>query len=164
MQTNFKRLTLALLLLSLSACGFTPRGTASLAFHNLYMQGAKLTINKDLVKSLKVNGVEIVTDAEKAELFLETLSESSTQNILSLSGDGRVREFQLVYKASYRIRDAANPLWNAVQTIENKRDFSYDDTQLLAKQFEEERLLNDMKSDTVRSIMRSLVLHKPSKS
>ncbi len=164
MFSNFKRLILALMLLSLSACGFAPRGTANLAFHSLYMQGSKLTINKDLIKALKVNGIEIVTDAEKAEMFLETLSESSTQVILSLSGDGRVREYQLVYKASYRIRDAANPLWNAVQTIEGKRDFSYDDTQLLAKQFEEARLLDDMKTDAVRSIMRSLVLHKPHKN
>jgi len=148
-------------ILALSACGFQMRGTADLAFKNLYMQGSNLTIKKDLIRSLKVNGVTVVDDPEKAELLLELLSEQREQNILSLSGGGLVREFELVYRVNFRLRSPDSTVWGPVQKIEGRRDYSYDDTQLLAKQFEEERLFEDMRNDAVREIMRLLVVQKP---
>lgn len=161
---NLFRLSHILMLasiLTLSACGFQMRGTVDLAFKNLYMQGSNLTIKKDLIKSLKVNGVTVVDDPEKAELFLELLSERRDQNILSLSGGGVVREFELVYKISFRLRSPESEVWGPVQKIEGRRDYSFDDTQLLAKQFEEERLFEDMRNDAIREIMRLLVVQKP---
>lgn len=149
-------------LLALTACGFEMRGTADLAFKTLFMQGANLSVKKDLIKSLKTNGVTVVDEAEKAELFLELLSEQREQNILSLSGGGVVREFELVYRVNFRLRNPNSETWGAVQSIEGRRDYSYDDTQLLAKQFEEQRLFEDMRNDAVREIMRLLVVQKPS--
>lgn len=146
--------------LLLSACGFQLRGVQDLSFTTLYMQGAT-TINKPLKKSLEVNGVSVVNNPEKAELFMELVSESSQQNILSLSGSGRVREFELLYRVSFRLRNPASETWGEVQTVQNRRDFSYDDSQLLGKQAEETRLFDDMKADTVREIMRRLVVQKP---
>lgn len=147
--------------LALTACGFEMRGTADLAFKTLSMQGANLTVKKDLIKSLKINGVTVVDDDQKAELILELLSEQREQNILSLSGRGVVREFELVYRVNFRLRNPQSETWGAVQTIEGRRDYSYDDTQLLAKQFEEQRLFEDMRNDAVREIMRLLVVQKP---
>ena len=150
-----------ILTLALSACGFQLRGLADLAFNKLYIQGPALTISKALNKQLAINGVKIVDTPEQAELMLELLSESTENRILSLSGGGKVREYELFYRVHFRLRDAASELWGPVQKIENRRDFSYDDTQLLAKQFEEARLYDDMRSDTVREILRRLVVHKP---
>lgn len=155
------RILLLALLLALTACGFQLRGTADLAFKNLYMQGSKLTINKNLTRSLKVNGVTVVDNPEKAELFLEMLSEQREQKILSLSGGGKVREFEIIYRVSFRLRSPSSETWGPVQTIENRRDFSYDDSQLLAKEAEEERLLEDMRNAATREIMRLLVVQKP---
>ncbi|MEY3747935.1 MAG: hypothetical protein RL194_1394 [Pseudomonadota bacterium] len=155
------RILLLALLLALTACGFQLRGTADLAFKNLYMQGSKLTINKNLTRSLKVNGVTVVDNPEKAELFLEMLSEQREQKILSLSGGGKVREFEIIYRVSFRLRSPSSETWGPVQTVENRRDFSYDDSQLLAKEAEEERLLEDMRNAATREIMRLLVVQKP---
>jgi LPS-assembly lipoprotein len=155
------RILLLALLLALTACGFQLRGTADLAFKNLYMQGSKLTINKNLTRSLKVNGVTVVDNPEKAELFLEMLSEQREQKILSLSGGGKVREFEIIYRVSFRLRSPSSETWGPVQTVENRRDFSYDDSQLLAKETEEERLLEDMRNAATREIMRLLVVQKP---
>ena len=155
------RILLLALLLALTACGFQLRGTADLAFKNLYMQGSKLTINKNLTRSLKVNGVTVVDNPEKAELFLEMLSEQREQKILSLSGSGKVREFEIIYRVSFRLRSPSSETWGPVQTVENRRDFSYDDSQLLAKEAEEERLLEDMRNAATREIMRLLVVQKP---
>ena len=147
--------------LALSACGFQMRGLTNLSFENLYIQGPKLSITKDLKKSLAVNGVTVVSDQQKADLMLELLDETSEQKILSLSGGGKVREFELIYRVNFRLRDPSSELWGETQTVEGRRDFSYDDSQLLAKQFEEARLFEDIKSDAVREIMRRLVVQKP---
>lgn len=147
--------------LMLSACGFQLRGTADLAFKNVYIQGGKLSINRDLERTLKTNGVQIAAKSEDAELLLEMVSESNQKRIMSLSGGGLVREFELIYLLNFRIREASNPIWGPVQTIRNRRDFSYNDNALLGKVEEEERLNADMRQDAIREILRRLTAVKP---
>jgi LPS-assembly lipoprotein len=92
--------------------------------------------------------------------MLELVSETSEQKILSLSGHGTVREYELIYRVNFRLRNPSSELWGEMLTVEERRDFSYDDSQLLAKQFEQDRLVEDMKTDAVREIMRRLVVQK----
>lgn len=148
--------------LMLSACGFELRGAADLAFKSIYIQGPNYTVSKDLRKALAINDVTIVNNAKEADLLLEFLSEVYDRRILSLSGRGRVTEYELLYNLNFRIREAGSELWGPVQTIEGRRDFSYDDTQVLAKSYEETRLREDMQADAVREIMRRLTAQKPS--
>ena len=54
------RTGLALLLsLTITACGFQLRGAATLSFKSLYIQGASLSISRELIQSLKSNGIVI---------------------------------------------------------------------------------------------------------
>jgi len=147
--------------LMLSACGFQLRGTADLAFKNVYIQGAKLSISRDLERTFKINGVQIASKTEDAELLLEMVSESNQKRIMSLSGGGLVREFELIYLLNFRIREASNPIWGPMQTIRGRRDFSYNDNALLGKAEEEERLNADMRQDAIREILRRLTAIKP---
>lgn len=156
-----RRMFLLALSISLIACGFHLRGMADLAFSNLYIKGATLSISKDLNNSLKSNGVKIVKDPEDAEIMLELMNESSEKRILSLGGAGTVREFELFYRVNFRVKDASDELWGPVQLVEGRRDFSYLDTELLAKSYEEAQLNEDMRRDAVRDIMRRLVVQKP---
>lgn len=149
--------------LLLSACGFQMRGLADLAFETIYIQGPNFTITKDLKKALAINGVTIVNSPEEADLLFNTMSQHYAKRILSLSGGGRVTEYELIYTFNFRLRDAGSELWGPVQSIEGRRDFSYDDTQVLAKSYEEARLREDMEADAVREIMRRLVAQKPSR-
>lgn len=154
-----------LLSAAVAACGFGLRGIADLAFKTLYIQGSNLSITKDLKKSLKVNGVTVVADPQKADLMLELMSEATEKRILSLSGRvGVVREFELTYKVNFRLRDPSNELWGDVQTVSGRRDFSYDDSEILAKSYEELRLYQDMRDDAVREVMRRLIVQKPKKA
>ncbi len=153
--------TITLIALAFSACGFQLRGAADLAFKNLYMQGSKLSISKDLTRLLQTNGVQVVDKAEDAELLLELLSESSQKRIQSLSGGGLVREFELIYLLNFRIREAGSATWGPVQTIRGRRDFSYSDSALLGKAEEEARLNSDMRNDAMRELLRRLTAYKP---
>lgn len=150
-----------LLTLALSACGFQLRGEADLAFKTLHIQGGKLSISRDLTRTLKANGVQVVEKSEDAELFLDLLSESNQKRILSLSGSGLVREFELIYLLNFRVREASSPTWGQVQTLRGRRDFSYSDDALLGKAEEEARLNADMRNDAVRELLRRLSAIRP---
>ena len=156
-------LILVLAMLALTACGFHLRGLADLSFHTLYMQksGAPV-IAAELKRIFKANSIAVVNTPEEAEIQLELMSEKSEKRILSLSGGGRVREYELLFQVNFRTRESSNTPWSAVQTVDGRRDYSYDDTQLLAKEGEELRLYNDMRSDATREIMRRLSALKPS--
>lgn len=159
---TYRTSIMLLLTLFLSACGFHLRGsTADLSFKQLFIQGSTLSITRDLTQSLKANGIKITDSSEHAELLLDLISEASEKRILSLSGRGLVREFELSYKVSFRTRTPDSPTWSQVQTIQARRDFSYDDKALLGKAEEEARLNADMRNDALREIIRRLSTIKP---
>ncbi len=144
------------LIASLIGCGFHLRGTADLSFNSIFIQGNTLVISKNLNKRLLTNGVKVLGSAENADLLLEMIGEESEKRILSLSGKGKVNEFELYYRVHYRTRLAGAELWSPVHTIEARRDFSYSDANLLAKQGEEKRLNEGMQQDIISGIMRRL--------
>ena len=144
------------LLAILTSCGFQLRGAASLAFDSIFIQGNTLIISKNLVKSLKTNGIQVLPTDENADVLLELLGEESEKRILSLSGRGLVNEFELFYRVHYRTREAGAALWSPVQTIESRRDFSYSDANLLAKQGEEKQLNENMQADVLSNLIRRL--------
>ena len=163
MYMRATRWILLAMLLALTACGFKMRGVADLKFHTLFIQGPTLSISKPFKRSLTVNNVKIVSSADQADLLLELMSEAQEQRILSLSGRGLVREFELLYTLTFRVRDPASETWGEVQSIKGRREITYDDSQLLAKQLEQERLYNDMKEDATRELLRRLMVIKPAK-
>lgn len=145
----------------ISACGFQLRGTAPLAFTKLHIQGAGLSIKKDLKRAIEINGVKVVEQAEDAEMLVDLLNEASEKRILSLSGRGLVREFEVYYTVNFRTRYASNPLWGTAQTIQIRRDFSYNDDSLLGKLEEEARLNTDMRKEAISAILRHLSAKTP---
>ena len=160
-----RRILAASLLLALTACGFHLRGAGSLPFESLFVQDSGAPgIARDLKRSLSSSGVKLTASPEEAQASLELMSEGSEKRILSLSGKGKVREYELVYRVAFRVRDADSELWGESQTVEMRRDFSYSDSALLAKDAEEARLVNDMHAEAVREILRrvgSLSKNKP---
>lgn len=150
------RLILLICLLCLSACGFHLRGASDVPFKTIHIQGNTLVISKGLNRSLRNNDVKILNSSEDAEMNLELIGEESEKRIMSLSGRGVVREYELYYRVHYRTRLAGAETWSPVQTIESRRDFSYEDSQLLAKQAEEKRLNENMQKDVLNGLMRRL--------
>ena len=145
----------------LVACGFHLRGLADLSFDKIHINNQSLSISRDLNVSLKSNGVTVVKAPEEAQILVDMMNEGTEKRILSLGGTGTVREFELFYRVSFRIKSASEELWGPVQIVEGRRDFSYLDTELLAKSYEEAQLYEDMRRDAVREILRRLVAQKP---
>ena len=163
-QTFTRGLLTLLLMTTLVGCGFHLRGAADLSFKSILIQGNTLTISKKLAQSLVANGVAIIPNTSSpetkeaiiADLQLELIGEENEKRILSLSGKGVVNEFELYYRVHYRTKLEGDVLWSPVQTIEARRDFSYSDANLLAKQGEERRLNENMQADVLSNLMRRL--------
>ena len=165
LTARFSHALLLTVTLALAACGFHLRGLTELSFETLYIeQSGANSIEKELKRNLTTNGVKIVGTPEQAELQVNLMGESTQKRILSLSGSGKVREYELLYRVSFRVKETASPTWGEVQTVETRRDYTYDDSLLLAKEGEEARLYNDMRSDASREIMRRLSVLKSGKS
>ena len=148
------------LMCGLMSCGFHMRGVTDVAFSTVFIQGNTLVISKNLKKSLKTSGVTVLDSATNAELLLEMVGEESEKRILSLAGGGTVNEFELFYRVHYRTKAAGAATWSQVQTVEARRDYTYSDANLLAKQDEEKRLNDNMRSDVISGILRRLAALK----
>lgn len=155
-----QKLMLTALCLTLIACGFHLRGASEFAFKSIYING-QTQINKPLKKSLTANGVEVIATTGTAEMEIDLMKEESEKRILSLSGDGVVREYELYYRVIYRTKSAQETLWSQPQVVEARRDFSYSDANLLAKQNEEKQLNLNMQKDVMNNIVRRLSKLKP---
>jgi LPS-assembly lipoprotein len=83
-------------------------------------------------------------------------SEERGKTILSFDTSGQVREFQLRYRLSFRVRDARGRDYLPQSEIRLTRDISYSNTQVLAKESEELLLFRDMQGDMVQQILRRL--------
>lgn len=110
---------------------------------------------------MKTNKITLAQTADQADLVLEIVSEQSIKQIMSLSGTGRVQEYQLFYRISLRAYDNKQTNWLPADDISLSRIFPYDDTQVLAKQQEEATLYKDMRSDAVGQTIRRLLRAKP---
>lgn len=150
----------AVLVLSggLAHCGFHVRGDAWLPFRTLAIVGGENTaLVVDLKRALRGSTkVSIVDKPEQAETVLYILTNQNDKSILTLSGGGRVREFQLTQKIIFRLADASGNEWMPASEISVRRDFSFNDSQALAKEGEERLLVADMQADAVQQLLRRL--------
>ena len=153
---NIGLISLFIASLLMTGCGFHPRGMSEVTFKTISIQGNSLSMSRELRQTLKSNGIRVIENTEDAALLFELINESNEKRILSLSGGGTVREYELVYKVSFRTRLPNTPLWSEAQTVQSRRNFSYNDKALLAKLDEENKLNVDMHSEVVREIMRRL--------
>jgi LPS-assembly lipoprotein len=144
----------------LGACGFHLRGEQALPFRTLAIvggEGSSLVV--ELKRTLRGNAkVALVERPEQAEVTLYIITNQNDKSILTLSGGGRVREFQLTQKVIFRVADPKGAEWMPQSEINVRRDFSFNDSQALAKEGEERLLLADMQADVVQQLMRRLSL------
>ena len=149
------------LLLTLAACGFRLRGTADVPFETIFLPGATGGIALDLKRNIQVGtNAKVVDDPAKAEAVLQFTEETRQKEVLSLTGAGRVREFQLRYRVGFRVHDGKGGDYVPQSTIQLTRDVTFNDSEILAKEQEEQLLFRDMQSDMVQQILRRLAAAK----
>jgi len=157
------RIFLLLTALLLAGCGFHLRGQVVMPFDTMYLEATNpgTLFVLDLRRSLAINNIELVDAKEDADVVLDIVFEIADKQVLSLGADGRVNEFRLNYRVSLRAYDLKQQDWLPAEEFTQRRDYSYDDTQILAKEAEEALLQKSMRTEMVQQIIRRLGNAKP---
>jgi LPS-assembly lipoprotein len=151
------RYSILLLCLLVASCGFQLRGTAEVPFDTLYLPNTTGGIALDLKRNIQAGTrVKVLDDPKNAQAIMQFTEETRNKEILSLTGTGRVREFQLRYRVAFRVHDGKGGDYVPQSLIQLTRDVSFNDSEILAKETEEQLLFRDMQTDMVQQIMRRL--------
>lgn len=149
-----------LMALLLAACGFQLRGAQPLPFTSLYI-AENWELGAVLRRNIRALGsTQLAQTPQEAQAVFTTIGEAREKIVLSLSGTGRVREFQLRYRFAYRVHDLKGREFIPPTEIVLVRDISFADEQVLAKEQEEVLLYRDMQNDMVQQVMRRLAAAK----
>ncbi|GIK25178.1 MAG: LPS-assembly lipoprotein LptE [Betaproteobacteria bacterium] len=152
-----------MLALMLAACGFQLRGAQPLPFSSLYVPADSWETGALLKRNIRaLNSTQLTETPQEAQAVFTLLGEAREKNILSLSGTGRVREYQLRYRLAFRVHDLKGREFIAPTEIVLVRDISFSDERVLAKEQEEALLYRDMQNDMVQQLMRRMAAAKVS--
>jgi LPS-assembly lipoprotein len=149
---------LALTAATLAGCGFHLSSAPPLPFQTLYIDAPRYSSVAGELKRYIASGdrPKLAARPEDAQVVLQVLSEVQELQILSLTTAGQVAEYQLRYRVAFRLHDNANKDWIAPNEILLRRDLTYDNQAVLAKENEESLLYQSMREDAARQIMRRM--------
>jgi LPS-assembly lipoprotein len=100
--------------------------------------------------------VKIVDGANAGEAILDVGNVSDDKSVLSLSSGGRVREYLLVKRVTIALHDANGRDWLPASEIVIRRAYTFNESEVLAREAQETRLLKEMHTDVVQQIVRRL--------
>lgn len=145
---------------ALAGCGFRLRGPQPLDFATIYVGVSEFSeLGAQLRRQIATSGTTtVVEDAAKAEVKLQLLTNEREREILSLTGAGKVREYQLTQRIRFRLVDKADTELIAPTSILARREYTFDDSLILGKEQEENLLFRDMQNDLVQQLMRRLAV------
>jgi len=165
-----KLLTLPAIAAAVGACGFNLRGTKRQTGRQLvgqvYIEG-EASIIGPLRKALTAQQVEFAAFRKDADTIVFVGNEELSRRVASVSSAGRVSEYELLHSVdllTLRSRDDIKagelPIEErdrSPQTVSVIRDYTYDETDVLAKDDEESILRSEMNKELVRHLVLRIV-------
>jgi LPS-assembly lipoprotein len=146
-----------LLAAALAGCGFHLRGDTAFPFSSIYVNvPASPPMSSELARSLASSNAKVVESAANAEVVLDVPVVVDDKDVLSLSSGGAVREYQLVKRVAFRLHDTEGTDWMPAGEIVVRRSYTFNETQVLARDLQEQRLLREMQTDAVQQLLRRL--------
>lgn len=147
----------AILTGAFAGCGFHLRGDVTYAFATLYINSPpNMPFAADMKRALAGGGTTLVDTAAAAQAILDIPSVVDDKQVLSLSGGGRAREYLLTKRVSFALHDALGKDWLPAGEVVIRRSYTFNESEVLAREAEEAKLLKEMQSDGVQQIMRRL--------
>ena len=149
----------ALSLGALTACGWRLQGTAKLPelMSVTYVDSADRysDFNRALSETLTASGARLTNDRATATAIVRIRKDQSGQRVLSVSARNTPEEYEVYYTVEYSV-DGVNGELIAPQTLQVVRDYSYDETAVLAKQREQAVLREALARDLAGLVIRRL--------
>ncbi len=152
-----KKLFSIFLILALTSCGYTLRGSANIP-NNI----TEISVSSDnyspIVNSINkilINNNIKVTSSKKKDLNrIIILSETFNRRQLSMNITGRVNEYEIIYTVNFQIN---SPLDKESDSIVLYRDYSFDENNIMGNSDREEYIQNQMISTASSLIFNKLI-------
>jgi LPS-assembly lipoprotein len=146
-------------LIALSACGFHLQGHKALpeVLRVTYVQARDRQSDfvQDLRKELLTSGARLTATTDDATAVVHVVNDDFTRRVLSVSASDQPAEYELTYTVRFSV-SAADKEILAVQEVSGVRDYTFDETILLAKENEEAILREALAHDLADVVMRRL--------
>jgi LPS-assembly lipoprotein len=160
MRFLYTKIILILLCITLIGCGFHLRRPQPLApelNQVVLMPDAIFTpLQREIINHLALADSTVVDSGVKNAPILTILNDSYSDITLSVGSDGQTREKLLVYTLSFQLTDPVGNFILAPNMIRLNRVVKYDPDFVLAKGYEEDKMLHDMRVDAVNQIVTQL--------
>ncbi len=151
-------LSVMVLAMALSGCGFKLRGSDFIApdLKRMYLDTQdKYSELANIVKlQLQLNDIQLIDQASDDAALLELYKDKLDRRTLSIFPNGQVAEYELIYSVKYAIAkpgEAAKPF-----EFEIYRDYQDDPQSALAKSKELKLILAEMRRQAADKIIRQL--------
>lgn len=150
-------LALAILL---AGCGFQLRGDPVVGIKSLYVSAAgPSAIATDIRRALSSGTTQVVPKLDGAEAQLRILGEARDKEVFTITGTGRVYEFELRLTVRYEMTVPGRevPVIAPTQAMA-RRTITYSEAAPVAKEAEEQLLFKDMQLELVSRILRQVAI------
>ena len=148
--------------LALASCGFQLRGAPAVGIKTMSVsQAGSSQVAAEIRRTLSTGPTRVVPIPGEAEAHLRILGEAREKSVFTLTGAGRVYEFQLRLVVRYQLTvpGREEPVI-APMDIEARRLITYVESAPIAKEAEEQLLYKDMQVDLARQILRHIAAVK----
>jgi LPS-assembly lipoprotein len=159
MQT-VRCVTVAAAALALSACGFQLRGEAQLSadLQRVHVQIADQfsPLKRDLEAALARSGAKVEEKSGEGIAEINLSNVSLAPIVRSVGATAFVNEFSMIYHVELSISGADGKSLLPVQTIEHSREFTFDQSQAIGTNVEQDEIKKEMERDMVATLMRKV--------
>jgi LPS-assembly lipoprotein len=155
---SFSRALAVASLTMLASCGFHLRGEPEVGVRKLFISAAVPSqVQVDIRRTLASGPTRLVATAPEAEAQLRILNEGREKTVYTVTGSGRVYEYQLRLFVRYdlTVPGREEPVIPPTD-IETRRLITYSPTAPTAKEAEEQLLYKDMQAELAQSILRNV--------
>ena len=157
---TFARAAIAVLVpIVIAGCGFHLRGAVNYPFETVFLNAptAPPPFTAELRRAIEGSRTtKLVDGTTAAQVILDIASVVDDKQVLSLSGGGRVREYSLAKRVLFSVHDANGVDWLPAAELVIRRTYSFNESEVLAREAQELRLLAEMQTDAVQQILRRL--------
>ncbi len=150
--------------LLLAGCGFHLQGSQPLpkgfAYTYIDAKDEQTDFVQDLRKALIAAGSKVIRTQGSSGMTISVHDDDLSERVLSVSARNIPTEYELTYKVTFSVASGGKTLIDT-ESVSATRDVSFDETQMLAKEREQEILREALARDLVALVMRRLAALPP---
>jgi LPS-assembly lipoprotein len=141
----------------LPACGFELRRPTVMPFSRIVLTGfAPRSPLADELKLALGASVQVVDTPARAEVVLHSLLDTRERRVVASTTAAQVRELRLRMRFRYRVQTPTGRELLPTEELLLTRDLNFNETDALAKEYEEAQLYRDMQTDLVAQVLKRL--------